>query len=172
MRASLAPGDFVVFFCGKQVSNGKWDYFYVGVGSVGELLDRHQIWSENDYEPYRHFFNILARPADGRLQQHEVIHRFHPDWAKRAAAPYIVFDPETSVLDLQSPLQVASDHRAQHDIEVWRQDDDRVGQLSDLLLPPPPTRRGRRSTHPQRPHSKMNLARQAECAAGFEELRA
>ena len=172
VRASMTPGDFVVFFCGKETGTGRWDYFYVGVGTVGRLLDRHVIWADDDYEPYRRFFNILARPVDGILQPCETIHRFHPDWQERAEAPYIVFNPETTRFDLRSPLHVASYEREGGGVEVWRQDRAQVRRVAELILPDPPTRRGLRSINRYRPHPKMNLHRQAHRAGGFEALRA
>jgi hypothetical protein len=172
VRTAMSPGSFVVFFCGREDEPGRWHYFYVGVGSVGQLLDRYALWSDDTFERYRHFFNVLARPVGGILQQHETIHRYHPDWEARALAPYIVFDPRGTSFNLKTPLHVASYDRRANAIEVWREEDERVREIGELILPSPPTRRGLRSTNVQRAHPKMNLAKQAERAGGFGVLRA
>jgi len=167
----MSSGDFVVFFCGKEIDRGRWDYFYVGVGTIGQLLNRNEIWEDDDYQNYRRFFNVLARPVDGLLQQHETIRRFHPDWAARAAAPYVVFDPDDTHFNLRDPLRVASYDRELGGIEVWDRENPHAVALAELILPSPPTRRGLRSTNRQRAHPKMNLQFQAQRAGGFENLR-
>ena len=163
--------DFVVFFCGKQAEGRTWDYFYIGVRNVGRLLTRESIWADDGHKAYRQFFNVLARPINGVLQQHETIHKFHPDWSDRADAPYIVFDTERTGFRLRDPLHVATYEPARDDIEQWRNEEPRVARLANLILPSQPTTRGLRSTNPYRSHPKMNLQEQAERLGSYEHLR-
>jgi hypothetical protein len=172
VRAAMTPGSFVVFFCGREVGRGSWEYFYVGLGTVRQLLDRNVIWADDICEPYRRFFNILARPIAGVLRQHETIHRYHADWEERAIAPYIVFDPALTRFNLDSPLHVASYDRFVDTIEVWHDGIQRVRDVQQLILPTAPTRRGLRSINIQRSHPKMNLVKQAERVGGYDTLRA
>jgi hypothetical protein len=64
VRAAIREGDFVVFFCGRK-DERIWRYYFVGVGTVKTLVDRHVIWSDSAYSPYRTFFNVLARVDNG-----------------------------------------------------------------------------------------------------------
>jgi hypothetical protein len=171
VRRSLHPGDFVTFFCARQLEHRRWDYFYIGVGTVDRLLDRSVIWDDDEYKSYREFFNVLAHPDGGELRQHESIHRFHADWEKRASAPYITFDPEKTRFNLRNPVYVASFDRANGGIEVWHHEDPRVLRLSELILPAQPTKRGLRSTNIQIAHPPMNLEAQAQRVGGFDALR-
>jgi len=171
VRASLAVGDFVVFFCGRQAGRGHWEYYYVGVGTVGARLSRELIWTDDRYLDYRGFFNILARPVNGVLAQKETIHEFHDDWANRCTAPYVVFDPDRSRFNLTDPVHVASYIRDRDSVEAWRTGDDRVVRIEKLVLPDPPRTRGLRSVNLQVAHPKMNLDSQARRAGGHEKLR-
>lgn len=172
VRTAMRPGDFVVFFCARERAHGIWEYFYVGLGTVKQLLNRHVIWSEDEYEPYRRFFNVLARPVSGELRQYETFHRYHPDWDRRASAPYIVFDPVETRFDLENPPLVASYERNQGGIEKWRDNDPMARRLAALVLPNSPSKRGLRSVNIQRSHPKMNLESQARRAGGYENLKA
>lgn len=171
VRTAMRPGDYVVFVCGKEMAKGIWEYFYVGVGTIKQLLDRHVIWSEDGYEPQRRFFNVLARPVGGELQQYETFHRYHPDWDRRAAAPYIVFDPLESRFNLENPPLVASYDRDHGGIEEWNYNDPISRRLAALVLPDSSSTRGLRSVNVQRSHPKMNLAPQARRAGGFDNLK-
>jgi hypothetical protein len=41
------------------------------------------------------------------MVQHETFHGYHEDWARRAAAPYVHFEPEQSAFNLTTPHLVA-----------------------------------------------------------------
>jgi hypothetical protein len=172
VRARMTVGDFVAFFCAKQTGRGTWDYFYIGVGTVGRLLDRHAIWTDDEYEPYRDFLNVLTRSVDGVLQQYEFVHEFHPDWERRAEAPYLAFDAQWSHFNTRRPLWVATYEPAHDRLERWQTEDERVRRLAQLVLPNPPTTRRLRSINRYRSHPQLNLAGQAQRAGGFDRLRA
>lgn len=102
IRAALAPGDFVVFLCGRQ-DGPIWDYHFVGVATVGKALTREQTWSDDRYAVYRGFFNILARPGIDGLEPYECIHRFHPDWRHRIRSPiWRAAEPESMTPTMES----------------------------------------------------------------------
>jgi hypothetical protein len=169
VRRMLAVGDFVAFFCARQRSSSAWDYFYIGVATVGDLVDRQTLWAHDDYAPFRRFLNVLARPRDGALEQHESVHRYHDDWLHRAEAPYVVFDQRRSRLELDDPLPVATFDRAVGGIEKWNSG--RAEKIGALVLPIAPTKRGLRTTNPYIAHPPLNLARNAARAGGHEALR-
>jgi hypothetical protein len=171
VRAVMQPGDYVVFFRGREQGAGEWHYFYVGVGTVGRCLSRHDLWTAEAGRPYREFFNVLARYTDGHLHQEESIYRFHDDWEARASAPYILFDPDATLFNLDNPLHVASYRVEEGGVERWRAGDPRIERLRELVLPPEPTRRRLRSVNVQRSHPKMNLALQGQRAGGLHPLR-
>jgi hypothetical protein len=107
VRNSLEKGDSVVFFCARQGGGKTWNYHFVGVGTVGELVrDRIELWKRRKYKEYRKFFNLLI---DAQGNQSEAFHPAHKkDWKLRSEAPYILFDPVTSVFNLDSPQLVAT----------------------------------------------------------------
>jgi len=155
VRASLSTGDFVVFICGRQ--DGRlWEYFYVGVATLSQPLTREQIWSDDRYEVYRHFFNVLARSDQDGLKQYEHIYKYHEDWLKRCSGPYWLFDPDGTRFDLRNPLHIATYQGETGQIERWRDADERAYELRSLLLRGAKSTRGLRTTHPQRPHPKLN----------------
>ncbi len=111
LRSRLSPGDYVVFFCAKpRLSKPRiWDYHYVGVGTIGAVIDRQRLWSDRRFRPYRKFYNVLARPKGNRLVQAETFHPFHKDWRRRLLN-YVIFDPSSTVTDfnLTGPVRVAT----------------------------------------------------------------
>jgi hypothetical protein len=171
VRARMKAGDFVDFFCGKQSRPQSWDYFYVGVATIGRLLDRQVIWTDDQYAPYRDFLNILTREVDGATQQYEFVQDFHPDWKLRAEAPYLAFDADRSHFNTHRPLWVATYEQDHDSLERWHTEDERVQRLARLVLPSPPTTRRLRSINRYRSHPPLNLASQAQRAGGFDCLR-
>ncbi|MDQ5872670.1 MAG: hypothetical protein M3547_10770 [Acidobacteriota bacterium] len=111
LRARLAPGDLVVFFCAREAATtkGRWDYYFVGFATVGSAPNREQIWREERYSAYRSFYNLLVRPEGQTFVHAEAFHPPHSDWARRRSAPYILFDsrPGMTEFDLVSPPHVA-----------------------------------------------------------------
>lgn len=161
VRAALAPGDFVVYVCARQPAEGSriWEYFFVGVATLGQPLTRQEIWSDPHYSTYRRFLNVLARTDNsGLLHQYESIHRFHDDWRERCMAPYWVFDRNGSLFNFESPLHVATYNGQPGAIERWHTSDPRVRELQSLLLRGAKVTRGLRSTNAQRSHPKLNLS--------------
>jgi hypothetical protein len=118
VRRALAPGDGIVFLVlkpevalnarGIHVPTGPAEYFYVGFGTVGDVVDRSVMWADPQFSAYRTFFNALARPvAGGGLENVEVFPR-HKDWIRRAStAPIVFFESATSWFDLHAPTLVA-----------------------------------------------------------------
>jgi len=83
----LAPGDYVVFVCGKQPLQRRWEYFFTGVATLSRPLTREQIWNDDTLAVYRTFLNVLARASPSGLKQYESIRPFHDDWRNRCTAP-------------------------------------------------------------------------------------
>ena len=134
MREKLCNGDFVIFFCAKALEDRTWEYYYIGLGTVSETLDRRLIWSSEAYKPYRDFFNLLV---DSRDAQYEFIYDKHnKDWRRRADSPYILFDTSKNRthFNLANPLLVATyqleDMPWKGDvIERWHLSDERVSAV-------------------------------------------
>jgi hypothetical protein len=159
IRGTLGHDDFVAFFCAKQSRSQKsrWDYYYVGVGTIAEAVDRRQAQTQGSLGDYEAFYNILVR-SEGR--HHETFHPYHEDWERRAAAPYIIFSSHSNrtKFELSAPLHVAM--YSGGDGETWFSDRSRrTAALHSLLFE---ERRvvGRtlRSRNPYIAHPPLNLA--------------
>jgi hypothetical protein len=176
VRASLSPGDFVVFVCARELGGrpGRrpWDYHFVGVATLGHSLRREDIWSDPRYTDYRRFLNVLAKPGpEGRLEQHERVMPFHKNWEHRCSAPYWAFDPDQSALDVSTPTLVAHYDGTPGSIEAWGANESSQ-RLKRLLLKGTPPTRGLRSTNAQRSHPKLSLSRGYPTERDLIELRA
>jgi hypothetical protein len=181
VRNRVTPGDGIVFVVlkpqvivnsrGTRVPSGPADYFYVGFGTVGEVLDRAEIWANPEFETYRGFFNALARPnASGGLENVEVFPR-HNDWDRgRAQAPVVLFDSTTSCFNLGSPSLVAHYDPNQGFPERWS--DGSTSQSLQRLLFADRSRRLRTSDggHPH-PHLRLELPQQEFDARRSELLQ-
>ena len=128
VRERLCKGDLVIFFCAKALEDRTWEYYYIGLGTVSETLDRGLIWSSEEYKPYRDFFNLLV---DSKGDQCEYLYDKHnDDWPRRANAPYILFDTskKRTHFNLVNPILVAT-YRLEtppwrgNVIERWHLDD-------------------------------------------------
>ncbi|MGH8982565.1 MAG: hypothetical protein ACRDY6_01660 [Acidimicrobiia bacterium] len=175
VRTALREGDGVAFFCGKQALRaqggayrpaGPYDYFYVGCGAVGRLVERVELWHDKRLAPYRSFYNTLARPnATGALEQHETFLPYHPNWRDRASSPLVLFDLEHSAFNLDDPHPVAHYEPDSGPPERWRAD--RTSRKLERLLFDGTTRRLRTSkTGFAHAHRRLRLAER-----DFEELR-
>lgn len=137
VRNQLHHGDLVIFFCGKRVLQKpkEWRYYFIGFGTVKETLSREEIWENGKYSTYRDFYNILARPENGRLVQYELIGKGHDNWRKRLTAPYIIFDsdPTRSHFCLNDPLEVAVKKEDKY-FEEWNYSDPKVKELRYILF--------------------------------------
>jgi hypothetical protein len=132
VRDDIRVGDAVVFFNAKPAyeerkgtyrRTGPVDYFYIGCGIVERLIDRRELWSNQDYAAYRGFFNALARPGPtGELLNVEVVEPHHGDWERRAAAPMVLFAASPSRFDLRRPLHVAHFNPSDGVPEKWNRD--------------------------------------------------
>ena len=150
VRKVLNPEDVVIFFCAQQQRNKvQWKYYYVGLGTVAEVIKcREQLWKESSYKPYRQFFNLLV---DSKGIHRELI-TCHTDWADRLEAPYIIFDkdPAKTHFNVTNPLHVATcnsrdEARRRKEegktMEIWRSSrDERVKRIYNLV----PKREGRK----------------------------
>jgi hypothetical protein len=154
VRRRLEVRDAVVFFCGKQRAC-QWTYHFVGVGVVARTLDRKDLWKEPELAPYRRFYNLLVQPTPGGFIQRERFHRWHKDWERRAAAPYVLFDPDASAFNLVDPHEVARfDGRSLP--ERWREDQ-RTRALEELLFRERKIARRLRTSLTGYGHSALNL---------------
>ena len=164
IRRTAQVGDAVAFFCGKAavtwrnsmpIATGPYDYFYIGWGTIAELLNRYELALEPQFEMYRRFFNILARPGtEGAPVQSETFYKRHDeDWQRRAAAPYVVFDPVHTFFNLDCP------HCVSHydpDVGVpdrWHRDS--VSRRLEHLLFAAGQNRRLRTSHTGFGHSKL-----------------
>lgn len=155
VRNQLRPGDLVVFFCGKQNFNElkEWKYYFIGYGTVKETISRERIWEDKSYSQYCSFFNILARPTKGKLEQYELIGDGHDDWKKRITAPYIIFDsdPKKTNFNMKNPLLVALKSSGKV-LEEWNYEDTKVKTLRYLLFDQFGITRHLRTNNLQRAH--------------------
>lgn len=114
VRQRLTVDDMVIFFCAKQDARRRhvWDYHYIGVGTVAQVVKhRKKIWTENQYKPYRRFYNVLAQLRGNVLVRNESFHPGHQkDWKHRCQAPYVLFmsDRSKTNFNLTNPLHVAT----------------------------------------------------------------
>jgi hypothetical protein len=164
VRNHLDRNDFVLWFCGKQDQDDKkvWNYYFIGCTTVAEKITRTQLWSQPQYLPYRSFYNVLVRPANGELIQHETFHSYHDDWKARSAAPYILFDATTdlSALNLTNPLLVAT--KPENSLrEIWHSNTSlRVRQIETNIFSNLGIIRRLRTTNPYIPHAPIALHNQ------------
>ena len=158
VREALNEGDVVVFFCGCQRDDGGlWRYHFVGFGTVRQrVTDRACLWTNEEYERYRNFYNVLVRLEGEHLVHHEVIHPRHDNWEHRASAPYIVFDRACSFFNLTAPHHVATWEPGQPVPELWNIDD-RSKELEQLLFCDRQIERRLRTAARRYPHPKLNL---------------
>ena len=163
VRKKLCEGDVVVFFCAQQQRDETtWKYYYIGLGTVGEVVQpREKIWKMQRYAEYRKFFNLIINS----MSCHSETINPHKDWAHRLASPYIVFDndPERTHFNVTNPLLVAiyseSDiARKGKTLEHWMLEDERVNTIYKLV--------GKRDSgsrlripNKYHPHKEMNLVR-------------
>ncbi len=174
VRKALKTGDYIAFFCAKQVRGRVWDYYYIGVGTVSLGLTRQTIWLDDQYAKYRDFFNILARSStDGSLEQHEIFHAYHDNWKYRCnAAPYWLFAREQSQFNLINPLHVATYTGAKGTLETWRSSQDQqVAHLEAILFPSSASPRRLRTTHIQISHQYINLLKHLSQSTDLNALR-
>lgn len=174
VRAALAPGDLVVFFCAKRQAprTTETDYYFIGVGTVGEVIqDRRLIWTRAKYKAYRRHYNVLAKyKSVGGPAQLETFHPYHEDWEKRLKRPYVLFDADASRFNLGSPLHVGTSVNGGR--EVWRTGR-RVARLEKLLFEDFGIKRRLRTSPTGTAHVHLNLTRRLVAASRtVEELRA
>lgn len=151
VRRRVRCGDVVIFICAKEHQE-RWDYHYVGYGTVGARLSRYQIWNRREYECYREFYNVLARAEGTQLHHLERIFPFHDDWRKRADSGYLLFDPHRSHFDIDTPLHVATWKRGAVPIESWLSNiDRRVAVLERLFFGNKPNGRRLRNAAKRHP---------------------
>lgn len=165
VRNTLEECDVVVFFCACQRQDEHvWRYYFVGFGTVLELVDRAvstkrgagNLWTDRAYEAYRKFYNVLVSPDGGRLVQNEMFHPYHDDWKRRADAPYVLFDGASSSFNLRSPHCVAT-WDGETVPEKWLRDDDRSKEIERLLFVDRGINRRLRTSASGHPHPKLNL---------------
>ena len=154
VRNALTKGDLVVFFCGSQHER-VWCYYFVGFGTVGDLVRREAQWTNPRHAPYRRFYNVLAKVEGGRMFQSETFHHYHDDWKRRAEAPYVLFDPKRSAFNLTSPHEVAIWNGAAVP-EKWARDDRSKG-IERLLFVERGIDRRLRTFEFGYGHAKLNL---------------
>ena len=178
VRSWVSTGDYIVFVCGRESAPRVWEYYYAGVATMGQPLTHEQIWSDPRFGIYRRFLNVLARIGpDGREEQLEYIHEFHDNWEHRISAPYWLFDPSLTALDLNAPLHIATYDGREYrgpkgGLEVWRDANPRVRRLRSLLLRDVPSTRGLRIAATQRAHSSpVSLGRAYPTDAALSTLR-
>jgi hypothetical protein len=162
VRATLASGDFVVWFCAKQNPRDKnsWSYFYIGCSTAKYVISRRRLWKDERFATYRSFFNVLGKLEDGKLVQHETFHKFHDDWRRRASAGYVIFDsiPTRTAINIRNPIHVATKNSSSL-VETWRLGDSRVRSIRATLLDRLGIDRGLRTKSLQRPHRHIALHR-------------
>lgn len=176
VRRQLRVGDTVIWLCAKEGKvHGTWHYYFVGFSTVAHAISREELWLNHKFAQYHRCYNVLAKLENGVLCQKETFHDYHDDWAKRAAAPYVIFNRDAAMTrsNLKNPLHVAD--KTPHDpLEVWRTSrDSRVRELREALFGRLQIDRGLRTTHPQMAHRHIALHKEIEgrVANVDEELR-
>ncbi len=175
VRRHLSKGDIVVFFCAQQKleERFRWNYYYIGVGTVGKVITRRsRIWTADAYKKYRKFYNLLLDEAGDHK---EVLFPHHDDWEKRLQAPYIIFESSAQThFNVRNPLLVATydgENQAtgSNIMESWRLDDQYVREIDDLI----PIRDGGkklRTSHQGNAHQHLNLSHN-HSTAQLREMR-
>lgn len=160
VRSHLEKGDFVVFFCAKPEGGQKSvRYYFIGVGTVHDVITREELWSDDQYEHYRSFLNVLARVQGSPPERHEACYPGHPtDWLRRMDH-YVLFSRPHSYFNLTSPLHVAT-YRGELP-EKWRSAHSAVVARVEQLLFDEALGKYRRlrTAHSYRAHSHLNLGR-------------
>ena len=173
VRRNLEEGDVVVFFCAQQQKNtDQWDYYYVGLGTVGEVVcNRSQIWKKKRYRDYSKFYNLLI---DSTGSHREVIRRWHNNWEKLLKSHYVIFEASDKThFNVTNPLHVATYTEGEtawkgEILERWCLSDKRVTKVYDLV----PKRDGGkklRTSPTWNSHRHMNLSNL--CDTQLEEMR-
>ena len=138
-------GDVVVFFCVQQQKDEvTWKYYYIGLGTVGEVIcDRRRLWRKREYVKYTKFYNLLL-DSEGR---HNEMISYHSDWKKISMSPYVIFDKDTDKthFNVINPLHVATYVEGTEPwkgeiLERWRLSNELVKRIYDLV----PRRRGKK----------------------------
>lgn len=158
LRSKLRSGDFVVFFCAKPdpIAKPRCDYFFIGVGTVAEVISREQLWGERKYAHYRPFLNVLAKPEGRELTRHEYFHPGHPeDWQKRLGA-YVLFGGPLTFFNVTNPPKVATYNGSLP--EEWYSRTSPIAELLERLIFQSAVRR-LRTSHSRHAHAHLNLGR-------------
>jgi hypothetical protein len=157
LRAKLKAGDFVVFFCAKPDPHRKprCEYYFIGVGTVTDVISREQLWSEIRYAQYRQFLNVLAKLERQELTRHEYFQPGHPDdWRKRLRA-YVLFGGPFTFFNVTNPPQVAAYEGSLP--EEWLKTSPVAEGLAKLLFGAEKNSRRLRTSHSRHAHAHLNL---------------
>ena len=177
VRGKLDKEDVVVFICAQEQENQKprkWKYYYVGLGTVGEVVKpRERLWKKRCYREYRKFYNLLI---DSKGCHREPID-YHHDWADRLAARYIIFDdaPDKTHFNITNPLYVATYTEYENAgekgiLERWCLSYKRVNKIAELVGERDIGSR-LRTTNKYHPHKEMNLATRKRVKLGEKQLK-
>jgi len=125
VREKVKPNDTVVFFCARRARKlDPIQYLFVGYGTVSKMIeDRRSVWRQDELTVYRKHLNVLAKPdLSGQLVNAERFLPEHEDWPRRAASPYVIFDPERSRFNMTNPSLVAYAEPGAN-VETWFETD-------------------------------------------------
>lgn len=104
-RSNLSKGDFVIFFCARQQDTSEWEYYYIGVGTVREVIKkRKRLWQKDKFVMYRKFYNLLTN-AKGKNCE---LVGYHKNWEERAKSPYVIFAKGKTHFNITDPILVAT----------------------------------------------------------------
>ena len=156
VRSSLDVGDVIIFFCARENTDKTWDYYFIGLGTVGEIVsDRSNLWNKPQYAKFRKFYNLLI---DCNGNQHERFHPYHyRDWVERSEAPYVFFDPARSIFNSDTPHRVATWDRSTNK-ELWHSDT-KSQMIEKLIFKDRGIERRLRSSRIGFAHPKLNLTK-------------
>jgi hypothetical protein len=175
VRGQLSKGDFIVWVRARSdgAMPGRIEYFFVGVTTVLDAIERRAIWIDPKHAPYRSFYNVLARYDGGSLVQLETFHDYHKNWEHRANKPYILFDPTHSLsrLNLKTPTRIAI-RAPGHLLETWLSDKDpRAAAIERTLLLEIGCRRRLRIRTPMNAHRHIPLHKACPDTSELVSLR-
>lgn len=155
VRSSLNRGDVIIFFCAREDKDKTWSYYFIGFGTVGEIVsDRNDLWNKPKYAKFHKFYNLLIDRNGNQCEQFRPLHK---DWVKRSKAFYVLFDSDRSVFNLDSPHRVATWDRTTNK-ELWNSSP-RSQKIERLIFKDRGVERRLRTSRLGFAHPKLNLTK-------------
>jgi len=114
LRNTITEGDVVVFIAADRLSDRpSARYQLAGWATVKRTVSQLDIWQDEDLAVYRHYRNLLIRPADDESSDihHEAQQPGHPDWLWRLARHTRRGPPKAAWITAGTRLSIPADGR-------------------------------------------------------------